>query len=216
MLLVATANRHKLAELEVLLAGLPVRVVGLERLPAGPPVAEEGATFAQNAVIKACAYAGRAARLPQAERPRWAIADDSGLCVDALGGAPGVLSARYAGPGATYADNNQKLLRALSGVPPARRTARFECAIACAEVPADAGTSPRILFTCEGVSSGRIGLAPAGTGGFGYDPLFIESSSGRTFAELPAAVKNEVSHRGRALREFRNRFLRLLTEEKGG
>ncbi|MGQ9592584.1 MAG: non-canonical purine NTP pyrophosphatase, partial [Planctomycetota bacterium] len=127
-ILVASFNRAKLEELRTLAAGLAwggrlPRVLGLEALPPGPPVRETGATFEENAVLKARAYAARAAGLPERERPDWVVADDSGLSVDELGGAPGVFSARYAGERATDTENNRKLLEALRGVPRERRGA---------------------------------------------------------------------------------------------
>jgi XTP/dITP diphosphohydrolase len=182
----ATGNRGKLAELRAMLAG-----TGLEMLPQSdfgiePPV-EDGETFAANALIKA-RHAARQAGMP-------AIADDSGLEVDALGGRPGIHSARYAGPRCGDGDNIAKLLRELAGVPDAARTARYRCAMAWV----DHADDPDPLV-CEASWEGRIARAARGTGGFGYDPLFIPAGSEFTAAEMPAGEKNLASHRGQALR----------------
>ncbi len=210
MLLVGTGNQHKLLEIRAVLADLPLRIVGLDHLPPGEDVEETGTTFAQNAEIKALAFAVRAATLPIGQRPRWVVADDSGLCVDALDGAPGVRSARYAGPVRSYSDNNARLLRELVDVPAGQRGARFVCSICCATVPATPATTAEVLFRSEGVCPGTIALEESGTGGFGYDPLFVEASTGRTFADLPSGTKNELSHRGRALRDFHRKLLALV------
>ncbi|MCZ6794473.1 MAG: RdgB/HAM1 family non-canonical purine NTP pyrophosphatase [Planctomycetota bacterium] len=207
MLLVGSQNVHKLQEIRELLHDVPVVVVGSDALPPGPDVEEDGETFSENVRIKALEYARRAAGLQGPERPRWVIADDSGLCVDALSGAPGVRSARYAGESCTYDDNNRKLLEALRGVPVERRSARFVCAIACAEVRP--GEAPAVVLEVQGDCDGRIAESPRGDGGFGYDPVFVDEVSGRTFAEMAPEEKNRLSHRGRALREFRGKFLAL-------
>jgi XTP/dITP diphosphohydrolase len=181
----ATGNRGKLAELRAILAGAGLEVLSQSDFGIEPPV-EDGESFAANALIKA-RHASRLARMP-------AIADDSGLEVDALGGRPGIHSARYAGPGCGDADNNAKLLRELHGVADAGRTARYRCAIAWVDHADD--PSPLV---CEAAWEGRIAWAPRGTGGFGYDPLFIVAGVGLTAAEMPAEEKNRVSHRGQAL-----------------
>ena len=204
--LIATRNKGKTREFREAFAALGAAVTDLNewRGPEIPPIAEDGATFADNARIKARAVAEAAGIA--------ALADDSGLCVDALGGAPGVYSARYAGEGATDADNNAKLLREL-----ARANASAEAA--------DSGAGPRLLsparfvcalvlydpasgaeFSAEGVLEGYIVGAPSGGGGFGYDPLFWLPAFGRTLAELSVDEKNRISHRGQAL----ERLLRLL------
>jgi XTP/dITP diphosphohydrolase len=175
----ASGNRHKVAEIAALLAPH-----GWQVEPLVLTVNEDAPTFAGNAEKKARA-ALAATGLPS-------LADDSGLEVDALGGAPGVLSARYAGPAQDDAANNAKLLAALADVPAAARTARFRCALAFV---APDGT----LLLGEGTCEGQIGFAPRGDGGFGYDPLFLVGDVGRTMAELTAAEKNRVSHRARAL-----------------
>ncbi len=188
VLLLATHNRKKLAEIERILAeqlgGAGVHLLGLDAHPDVPTAPENEATFAGNARAKALWYAERTGLL--------CVADDSGLEVDALGGRPGVHSARYAGPAATDADNRAKLLRELSGVAPAARGARFRCAICLV----DGGD---VVFEADGVTEGTLLDAERGGGGFGYDPLFLSAELGQTFAEAPASAKDRVSHRGRAL-----------------
>ena len=181
----ATFNRDKLRELSALM-GLPgLTLTALCDVPGATPPEETGATLRENALIKA-----RAA-LALTGRP--VIADDTGLEVDALGGRPGVHAARFAGPGATYADNLRKLLAELEGVEPARRTARFRCAcVACLPDGRE--------LAGEGVLEGRITLAPRGENGFGYDPVFEIAGLGRTMAELSEEEKNSLSHRSRAAR----------------
>jgi XTP/dITP diphosphohydrolase len=183
-LVLASGNAGKLAELRALLAGRGLEVVAQGAL--GIADAEEtGATFIENALLKA-RHAARASGLP-------ALADDSGLCVDALGGAPGLYSARYAGSHGDAAANIARLLQDLAEVPAPRR-AHFHCAIALLRHPADPAP-----IVCEGRWEGEILHAPRGSGGFGYDPVFLDPASGRTAAELPAADKHRVSHRGHAL-----------------
>lgn len=188
----ATGNAGKLREIAALLAPLAVEVIPQSALGIAS-VEETADSFEANALLKA-RHAARAARLP-------ALADDSGLEVDALDGRPGVWSARYAGADASDADNNALLLRELAGVPEARRTARYRCVIAYVRDAAD--TAPCIA---RGSWEGTIAAVPRGHGGFGYDPLFVPAGAQLTAAELPAAAKNAVSHRGRALAEL----LRLL------
>jgi len=187
-LVIATSNPHKVEEIQAVLGQ-----VGIECVPLGdagiPEPEEDGATFEENARIKAVAYA-KALGVT-------VLADDSGLEVDALGGAPGVHSARYAGIGETRAErdaaNNAKLLRALVGVPQARRTARFVCVLSVARPDGS------IVAEARGHFEGFIGEAPRGANGFGYDPLLV-LADGRTSAELTSAEKNARSHRGNALR----------------
>lgn len=183
-LVVGTTNPGKLAEFRRLLTDLDVDVRSLADYPGAPTVDEDGATFAANARKKAMAYAQYTGEA--------ALADDSGLEVDVLGGAPGVHSARYAGPEQDAAANVVRLLAELDGVPEAERGARFRCVIAVAQPD---GASLLAEGTCEG----RILAAPRGSGGFGYDPVFLYEPAGRTFAEIPAEEKNRVSHRARAL-----------------
>jgi XTP/dITP diphosphohydrolase len=182
-LLLATNNPGKVRELREIFAGLPLEVVMPGQLGLDLEVEETGETFAENAVLKATAFAS-ASGLP-------ALADDSGLEIDALGGEPGVHSKRYAGPDATDADRIALVLRGLDGVPQTQRTARFRCVMALA-------TPARLVGTVEGTCEGRIAVAPRGDNGFGYDPIFLLVERGRTMAELPAAEKNAISHRGRA------------------
>jgi len=184
-LVVATRNAGKLREIRHLLEGEGVRVLGLDAFPALPEVIEDGATFAANAAKKAETIA----RLTG--RP--CLADDSGLVVDALHGAPGVHSARYAGTPGDDAANNARLLRELAQVPAGQRQAAFCCVMALCR-PGRETT----LF--EGRVDGHILHAPRGDGGFGYDPLFLVAGADRTMAELSLAEKNRISHRGQALR----------------
>ena len=189
-LLVATRNAGKVRELSRLFAALEgVELVGLEAFSDAPDVVEDADTFAGNAVKKAKELA-EATGLPT-------LADDSGLEVDALGGAPGVHSARYAGAHGDDAANNAKLLDALRDVPDARRTARFRCVLAFADPRGSLGEG---VLTAAGVVEGRIVREPRGADGFGYDPLFLLAGDARTTAELPPAEKDAVSHRGRAAR----------------
>jgi XTP/dITP diphosphohydrolase len=200
-LLIATRNAHKTAEIRQLLGGA-FCVRALDDFPGAPAVVEDAGTFAGNARKKAESLAGW---LPASfsEGHFYVLADDSGLEVDALGGAPGVQSARFAATGAGAdanspdSANNAKLLRVLEGVAPEKRTARFRCVLALAA----AGGGQPVFF--EGVCEGRIGLAPSGTGGFGYDPLFIPEGHDCSFAELGAEIKNKLSHRARALEKLR-------------
>lgn len=163
-----------------MLAGIPLTVRSLAGRADAPVIEETGSTYAENAALKALAIA------------RWsgvaALADDSGLEVDALGGAPGVYSARFAGLARDSAANVAKLLRDLRGIPAERRTARFRCVLVVAKPNGE-------TLTVEGVCDGSITDAPRGHGGFGYDPIFWHPSAAATFAQLPAAVKNQVSHR---------------------
>ena len=181
----ASANRGKLRELAALLSPLSLTLVPQQSLGI-TSVEETGGSFLDNALLKA-RHAARHAQLP-------ALADDSGLEVDALGGAPGVWSARFAGAGASDARNLERLLEALRTVPDGRRTARYQCVIVLVRGADDA--RPVIA---QGSWEGRIIDTPRGTGGFGYDPVFVPAGEERTAAELDAAAKNAVSHRGQAL-----------------
>lgn len=200
-LLIASRNPKKRRELELMLAPLEITLVAPGDIAALPAVEEDQPTFALNAAKKA-ASAAKASGL-------WALADDSGLEVEALGGEPGVLSARYGGVPVNDAKNNDKLLAALAGLPRERRNARFVCALALARPDGS------IALEVEGEARGRILPAPRGTGDFGYDPLFLFNEpgfqqSGRGFAELSGAEKAAVSHRGRALRVLVPRLTALL------
>ncbi|MCI0588999.1 MAG: XTP/dITP diphosphatase [Planctomycetes bacterium] len=195
-IVVASRNPKKAAELRRLLGELPVRVIGADEAGVDLEVEEDGGTFAENAAKKAAAFARASGR--------WALGDDSGLCVDALGGRPGVRSARYAGENADDAANNRKLLAELGGVPPERRAARFVCSLALADPAGE------IRLSVEKSTEGRILEAPRGDGGFGYDPLFFFPPLGRSFAELTPEEKDRVSHRGAALRALAEALSRLL------
>ena len=189
---VATRNKGKLREIISLLAGAPLlaeltlELATIDELAPDAELREDGVTFEENALAKA-RQAARATGLP-------AIADDSGLEVDALDGAPGVYSARYAGPSADDGANNAKLLEALRGLPPARRAARFRC------VAVFVDPSRGIEIVRAGACAGEILAVPRGSDGFGYDPLFLVPTVGRTMAELPLDEKNRFSHRAVAFR----------------
>jgi XTP/dITP diphosphohydrolase len=187
-LLIATLNPGKVRELARALTTEGIEVVGLDQLDDVTPVDETGTTFEENARIKAEGYSRRTDLL--------VLADDSGLEVDALDGAPGVESARYGGPGLDDAGRSRLLLDALKDVPdPTQRTARFRCVLAVAR-------AGRTLATFSGVVEGQINDEPRGSNGFGYDPLFFHPPSGCTTAELSPAEKQRISHRGQAIRAF--------------
>jgi XTP/dITP diphosphohydrolase len=195
-LVLGTRNRDKVRELAHALLGLPVRLISVGELGDWPEVEETGETLRENSLLKVRDAVKRSGRL--------SLADDTGLEVDALGGAPGVRSSRYAGEGATYAANVARLLQDLRGVPAEGRTARFRCVVAVAE---PAGREACV----EGIVEGRILDAPRGKGGFGYDPVFQAVETGLTFAEMGLEEKDAISHRGRALRAVRE----LLTSWYG-
>jgi XTP/dITP diphosphohydrolase len=182
-LLIATHNTGKKAEYAGLLQGLDLELITLAELEVGLVIAEDGATFAQNALLKARGYAAATGLLT--------LADDSGLEVDALGGAPGVHTARYGGEGLSDEERYWLLLQNLKGVPDERRGARFRCVIALAWPNGHTELA-------EGNCEGRIAHEPRGEGGFGYDPIFYLPEFGCAMAELPAEVKNRISHRARA------------------
>jgi XTP/dITP diphosphohydrolase len=188
-LLIATRNRGKLIEFSRLLEGLPIKVRGLDEFPGLGEVEEDGKTFGENATIKARACAGLTG-IPT-------LADDSGLQVDALDGAPGILSARYAGPHANDSERIDLLLSELDATNDVERRARFVCALALFR-PAD-GFLKLFTGTCEG----RIASEPRGEGGFGYDPVFIPDGYSQSFGELPADLKDRISHRARAFGAMR-------------
>ena len=191
-LVLATANPGKLRELQALLTGAGVEILPQAQFGIETP-AETGLTFVENAILKA-RHAAAKSGLP-------AVADDSGLEVDALDGRPGVLSARYAGLKASDADNNAKLLAELRGVPDPARTARYRCVV----VLMRSATDPAPLI-CEGVWEGRIATSLAGERGFGYDPLFLVGDLALTAAQLSPELKNSLSHRGQALRQLAGRL----------
>lgn len=191
----ATGNRDKLREIREILAeaGVEVPVLTMKEAGVTEEIDENGTTFEENAMIKARAVAAALRREAQEEMETIVLADDSGLVIDALDGAPGIYSARYLGHDTPYSEKNAKILQQLEDVPEAERSARFVCAIAA--VLPDGGTE-----VTRGVMEGRISHEIAGSGGFGYDPIFYLPEAGKTSAELTEEEKNAVSHRGKALR----------------
>ena len=210
-ILLATGNPDKAREMREILGALPalnhqpgphkggekapIRWRMLSEFPDWPAPVEDGETFLANATLKASHYA-RLSGL-------WTVADDSGLEVDALGGAPGVYSARYAGEPSDSLANNAKLVRNLAGIPAERRTARFRCAVVLTD-------GQRVLASAEGAVEGRIIDQPLGTNGFGYDPHFWVDAFGMTTAQMPSEQKHAISHRGQALRKLAEQLPKLL------
>jgi len=194
-LVIATGNRHKCSEIAEFLHGMPISLTSLADYPSLKPPDETGTTFEENAVLKARYYCERLGVA--------SVADDSGIVIDALNGAPGVYSARYAGEGCSDNDNNAKVLAALREVPPPERTARYICVAALA-LPDDG------VDTVTGIVEGRIAAKLCGTNGFGYDPMFIPEGHDRTFGELDPAIKASMSHRFRAFAGLR----RILENRK--
>ncbi|MCD6082877.1 XTP/dITP diphosphatase [Candidatus Aerophobetes bacterium] len=193
-LVVATRNKDKVREIKELLSDLKVRILTHEDFPNFPSVVEDGKSLKENALKKARAIAKFTGKL--------ALADDSGLEVEALGGAPGVFSSRFAGENATYEDNNQKLLSLLKGVPPEKRGAVFRCVIAIIDPEGRE-------VVVEGVCRGRITEKPKGKEGFGYDPVFEPEGSERTFAQMSLEEKNRISHRAKALKKAKEALRKL-------
>lgn len=198
LLLVATHNRGKVAEYADILGDGGIEWRTLEEAGVKNEVAETGETFSENAVLKAVAYARQTGLLT--------LADDSGLEVDALGGKPGVLTARYGGPGLAAADRYRLLLSNLAGISYPERTARFRCVVALA------ASDGVLLGTAEGICEGIIGFQPVGEGGFGYDPVFYLPEMGLTMAQLPMAEKHYISHRGRAARAIGPLLMKALQD----
>lgn len=192
-IVLGTHNKDKQRELQSLLKGAGIRVLSLDDFPGCPEAAETGRTFERNARIKASAYSKHTRMLT--------LADDSGLMISRLNGKPGVYSARFAGPGCTYRDNNAKVLSLMRNVPASKRSATFVSVIAIYH-------NGRSIGVVRGECEGKIAFEARGRNGFGYDPIFIPKGCSRTYAELPPAVKNRVSHRGRALRKAKKALLK--------
>jgi XTP/dITP diphosphohydrolase len=192
---IATRNAGKLREIQEILAPLGLKVLSLRDFPEIPEILEDGQTFEENAVKKAAAVAHQTGRV--------AIADDSGLTVDALQGRPGVFSSRYAGEDATDADRYRKLLKEMADVPERQRKAAFICAVAVAPPNGK-------VEVVKGECRGEIALAPKGNHGFGYDPVFYFPEAGKTMAELEPEVKNRISHRARALAKLKQVLPKFL------
>ncbi|UQA60997.1 RdgB/HAM1 family non-canonical purine NTP pyrophosphatase [Polyangium aurulentum] len=198
-ILLATTNRGKLAEWSALLAELPIELLPLSTvLPDMPPTIEDGTTFEENALIKA-RIAAEAAMMVT-------IAEDAGLEVDALGGRPGVRSARFAKEGATDSENNAALLEALAEIDDGQRAARFRCVVVLLDPWNESEPETVVQGRCEG----SIAREPRGAGGFGYDPLFVVAGMGRTMAELSDDEKNRISHRAQAVAALRPRLEALI------
>ncbi len=184
-LLIATGNIGKVNELRGMLSGLPVELVSLNDVAPVADIEETGATFEENAILKARGYA--------LQTGTWALADDSGLEVEALNGAPGVLSARYAGTETGFDEKIKRLLAEIRDKADATRRARFVCSVALADAAGE------IRFVADGICDGTIATEPRGTGGFGYDPIFVPDGFDLTFGEIGVAKKQQISHRGRAI-----------------
>ncbi len=198
-LVVATRNRKKLGEIIDLLAPYGLEILCVADFPNVPETIEDGSTFAENAAKKATEVALRLGK--------WAIGEDSGLCVDALGGRPGVYSARYAGEPSDDAANNAKLQEDLAGTPEAKRGAGYVCSVAVAD------PTGGVRLTEEASCRGRIVDNPRGSNGFGYDPYFLLPEYHRTFGELPAVVKRHLSHRARAFERLAPKVAALLRQD---
>lgn len=191
-IILATSNQKKIHEIQEILTGIPIELHTTLEFPELHEVVEDKETFVENALKKAREIYGATGMN--------ALGDDSGLEVDALNGRPGVFSARYAGDGHPYAENNKKVLSELEGVPDARRTAQFRCTLAFVGIDKNGDYFEKIF---DGTCKGRIYSHPQGHHGFGYDPIFWVDEFGKTMAELDPEVKNKISHRGRALEQFK-------------
>jgi len=187
-IVLATRNRDKIREIKKILNDTNARFLSLEDFPGCPEVVEDGETLEANAKKKALVVSQYTKKL--------SLAEDTGLEVDALGGAPGVRSARFAGDNATYENNNRKLLKLMEKLPLEERRAKFRCVAALARPDGE-------VVSCEGVCEGRIAFEMKGKSGFGYDPLFIVPEHGKTFAELGEDIKNRISHRAQALAKIK-------------
>ncbi|MBN1165293.1 MAG: RdgB/HAM1 family non-canonical purine NTP pyrophosphatase [Candidatus Krumholzibacteriota bacterium] len=195
-IVLATRNRGKIREIRKIISDIDVELLGLDEFPPFPQPEENGATFLENALLKAKA-AHRVTGLPT-------LSDDSGLEVEALGGGPGVFSARYGGSSLSDGDRYRKLLEELEGVPEEKRGARFRCVMVIYPRP---GKKTGALIT-EGILEGRISIKPAGRSGFGYDPVFLVPEAGKTAAQMSLEEKNRISHRYRALVEMKALLIR--------
>jgi XTP/dITP diphosphohydrolase len=193
-ILLATRNRHKIEEIKTILSDLPIQVSTLNDFPNVPRLKEEGTTFQENSLQKARTVYEHT-KIPT-------LADDSGLEVFFLNGRPGVISARYAGEGATDEENNKKLLNQMLGVAPRRRHAQFRAVLTL--------LGDGVLETTEGLCPGMLAETPRGTNGFGYDPIFLPDGFSRTYAELTAAEKNTISHRAKALEKMKEILWRSI------
>jgi XTP/dITP diphosphohydrolase len=200
-LVVATKNRKKLKEIKEIWKGLKFRLSSLEDYPGSPRIVENGKTFKENAVKKAVTIARFTGKL--------SLGEDSGICINALGGKPGVYSARFCGKDKDDNKNNAKVLRLLDGVPAAKRGAHYSCAVALAD-------RRGLIFVVEGTCYGRIGFAAKGTSGFGYDPLFVVTKYNKTFAELGEKIKHKMSHRFRALEKARRLVEKYIERGRAG
>lgn len=197
---VSTRNKNKFAEIKKILSDSKIKALSLDVFPKAPKkIKEDGATFADNACKKALKIAGNTKRLT--------VADDSGLEVSALDNAPGIYSARFSGPGATYESNNKKLLRLLKDIPGSKRKARFVCCVALADAKG-------IVGVVQGTCRGTIAPAEKGEKGFGYDPLFICDEYNKTFAQLNSAKKNKISHRAKAFAKAKKIILKYIEKEE--
>jgi XTP/dITP diphosphohydrolase len=196
-IVLASASSHKISEFRRIFAGSSVDITSPLELGSAIEVSETGASYQENARLKAVAYA--------LDCGLWALGDDSGLEIDALDGAPGIHSHRFAGDGASDADRNFRVLELLNGVPTSRRSARYRCAITIAE------PSGTVMYETQAQVAGSIGFEDRGTTGFGYDPLFITSNNQRTMAEIGDVEKDVISHRGQAGRAARSFLERILT-----
>ena len=194
-IVLATRNKHKIEEIKTILGNLPLQVLTLDDFPHVPPLKEEGTTFQENSLQKA--------QTVYEHTKITTLADDSGLEVFYLNGRPGVISARYAGEGATDEANNRKLLSQMLGVAPRRRRAQFRAVLTL--------LGDGTVETTVGICSGMLAESPRGTNGFGYDPIFLPDGFSRTYAELTAEEKNTISHRAKALAKMKDVLRRHLT-----
>lgn len=198
-LVLATRNRDKIKELKALLSSLPLKIMAVEEFPDTVEVAEDGKDCRENAIKKAVEVSR--------ETGKPALADDSALEIDALDGAPGVYSARYAGENATYADNRARVLTEMKGFPDAKRTARFRTVLALA-IPG------RKVILTQAVTEGSIGQKEQGEEGFGYDPIFHLKGDGRSYSQMTREEKNQVSHRAKAAEEMKKILEKILEEDQ--